>query len=331
MVQKIIIAYGLEIRDTKQHADCLAFLKKYCSPKKNVLSVWTFPQDVIGSRITHEIQLVYTAVEFAVALNTPDIFVVYEGHSRYGQGPTFGKPQTPHVPDKQLYPVNPWGVHFRMGYDATDTECISDLLEHSVIPQEYDITNPGKNDLLPSALHEASKVAKAKQKHLETKKIKASAICSHNKSWHLYNTCLPKRANITTARGDTPLHHRHYYQQFIKIEKDPNTKQLNRKIEYATAVAVGSTDLNKSSLKCKILYMASCSSYVHFYNPLKKQRKAVKSNCLFLLNSRVSSASNAANFLEAVIKGFNPSNAHSMKRLVKILNGFSESGLVGWY
>src|SRR5207245_5319329 len=112
MVQKIIVAAGIEIRDF-QGSTLVAFLNANADPGK--ASVWTHPKGS-GSKATREVRVVFTMAEFAAALDVEDAIVIYEGHSRYGQGPAFGPASTPHVPDKKAFPINPWGVHFRMGY-----------------------------------------------------------------------------------------------------------------------------------------------------------------------------------------------------------------------
>jgi hypothetical protein len=321
MAQKIVIAEGIEIRDSLQGATLLKFLNDKCDPKKGAVSVWTYPKGASAKGITHEVEVVYTKAEFAKALDTADTFVVYEGHSRYGQGPAFGPAGTPEVPDAKKFPVNPWGVHFRMGYDATDTECIDDLVHHSVTPTEYDLTTSGATAFLPAALTTAAANAKARQKAIKAKKIAAVAACSTAGAWRLFDTCFAKLSTTTTARGDKPLKGRHFYN--ILPRKPP---------EFETSVQVGSADLDKSSLACKLLFMASCSSHVHFFEPLDKRRKAAKSKCKFLMTGLVCSASHANMFLEQVlIKGHDPISKTGSKAMVKALNGVSDSGIVNIY
>jgi len=97
-------------------------------------------------------------------------------------------------------------------------------------------------------------------------------------------------------------------------------------------VQVGSADLDKSSLLCKILFMASCSSHVHFYKPLDKRRTAAKSTCKFLMTANVCATSHATTFLEQVLlKGLDITTAKGMKALLKALNGVTDSGIVGVY
>jgi hypothetical protein len=321
MAQTIIVAQGIEIRDKGQGLNLQAFLKNKCDPKKGAVSVWTFPRGA-GGKATYEVQVVYDQADFANALDTADAFVVYEGHSRFGQGPAFGPAGTPKVPDKKKFPTNPWGIHYRMGYDATDTECIDDLVEHSVTPAEYDLTTSGTKAFLPLALVAVARNAQARQKAIKAKKIKAKAVCGTAGVWRLFDSCDPALAATTTARGDIPLKGRHYYARLPRKPAD----------EFETAVKVGSADLDNSSLQCKLLFMASCSSHVHFYKPLDKRRKAVKSACKFLMTGLLCATSHATTFLEQVmVKGHDPMTRKGIKALLKALNGVSNSGNVGIY
>ncbi|MDH5666819.1 MAG: hypothetical protein OEY86_02260 [Nitrospira sp.] len=319
MTQVIIVAQGIEIRDAGQGFQLQNFLKAQCDPQKG--SVWTYPKGAKG-KPSHEVRVVYDIAEFTKALDTPDILVVYEGHSRYGQGPAFGPAGMPKVPDKKTFPTNPWGIHFRMGYDATDTECVGDLVHHSVTPVEYDLVTSGAKAFLPDALVAASRNAKARQKDIAAKKIKAKAVCGTKGAWRLFDSCAPVLAATTTARGDQPLEGRHYYARLPRKPED----------EYLTTVQVGSADLDKSSLRCRLLFMASCSSHVHFYKPLNNRRKAVKSACKFLLTAEVCATAHAKTFLEQVlVKGHDLTTRKGIKKLLKALNGVSRSGSVGIY
>jgi len=112
-------------------------------------SVWIYPKGS-GPKAKFEVSVVFTKNEFAAALDTVDAYVVYSGHSRLGQGPAFGPKDTPEVPKKASFPDNPWGIHFRMGYDATYTEAVGDLLQHSVTPEEYDLTKVSETPSCPT-------------------------------------------------------------------------------------------------------------------------------------------------------------------------------------
>lgn len=315
MVQKIIVAVGLEIRDF-QGATLLSYLNSKADAGKS--STWTFPKGA-PAKATHVVEVVYTMVEFAKALDTADAIVIYEGHSRYGQGPAFGDAGMPHVPDKKKYPVNPWSVHYRMGYDATDTECIGDLVNHSVAPKEYDLVTSSAKAFLPDALERAAGTIKAAETVL--KKAKGKGRCSTKGAWRLFDNCEKKLATTVTARGDEPLKGRHFYSRLVKKPAD----------EFMTSVEVGSTDLDKLSLKCKVLFMASCSSHEHYFEPLNKRRNAVKSNCKFYMTAHVCAAYHGRNFVRAIFDGTDPLSKKGVKAMLKTLNGETDSGVVGFY
>lgn len=324
MVQKIIVAAGIEIRDFQGNT-LLAYLNANADVSK--ASVWTYPKGA-GAKATHQVEVVYTMAELATALDTQDAYVIYEGHSRYGQGPAFGPANTPHVPDKKTFPTNPWGVHFRMGFDATDTECVGDLLEHSVNPAEYDLTAPPSKAFLPSVLEKAAIPAQtiaASQKAGKLSKTQKANPCSIRGAWRELNVCDAVLAASKTARGDEPLKGRHYYAKKVGVRKKIP------KDEYFTAVKVGSIDLDKSALKCTVLFMASCSSHVHFFKPLAKRRTAAKSACKFYMTGEVCSATHGKNFIEQVFKGHDPISKKGSKTILKALNGADDSGNVGFF
>jgi hypothetical protein len=321
MVQVIVIAHGIEIRDF-QGRELQRFLQNHCDRKGPIPppgdnNSWLFPAGS-GTKATHEIRVVYQMTDLVAALDLPTAFVVYEGHSRYGQGPAFGPAKMPHVPDKKAFPVNPWGVHFRMGYDATDTECIGDLLDHSVTPVEYDLSKADPKDFLPGELSDAIKKIDAMKKAVA--KRKPADLCRVGDSWRALNVCEPKRALAMTARGELPLAGRHYYKKRTSPE------------EFLTAVTVGSKDLDNATLACSLLFMASCSSKVHFYQALKRHRKATKSACKFLLTSEVCSAFHGMTFLEQVLlKKRDPMADKDLKQIARALNRLPEPGNVGIY
>jgi hypothetical protein len=266
--------------------------------------------------------VVYDMSDLSAALDLADAFVVYEGHSRYGQGPAFGPAGIAKVPDKLAFPINPWGFHFRMGYDATDTECIGDLFDHSVMPTEYDLTTADPKDSLPDALVTATVKVKAQAKAVKAKKVKAKDTCALSGAWRSMNVCQPALSTKATARGDKPLLDRHYY-----LHQDRKKPE-----EFLTAVKVGSADLDKAKLSCTLFFMASCSSKVHFHAALARRRKAAKSSCTFLLTGQVCATSHATTFLKQVLlKKLDPTSRSGLKKIVKALNGETDSGIVGVY
>jgi hypothetical protein len=326
----VIVASGVELRDTLQGVSLVSYLNSNADFDKKT-SVWTFPKGV-GAKAKYEVTVVFTSAELAAALDTLDAFVVYSGHSRYGQGPAFGPSGTPHVPDKKTFAVNPWGVHFRMGYDATDTEAVGDLMEHSVTPVEFDLTAASAKAFLPKALVSAAAKVQAVEANRKKGKLSKAQIansCSIAGSWRQFNTCYAKLAQTKTARGDQPLAGRHYYAYMPNYERSKaNPKGRD---EFFAAVTVGSADLDMSSLKCKLFFMASCSSHEHFYQPLNRRRKATKSPCKFLLTLYVNSASHARNFIDLIFKGYDPLSRKGSKLVAKLLSGYKDSGQVDFY
>jgi hypothetical protein len=330
MARKVIVASGVELRDTRQGVSLMQFLKDNADFDKKS-SAWTHPKGS-GAKATFQVTVVFTAKELAAGLDTDDAYVVYSGHSRYGQGPAFGPARTPHVPDKKAFPVNPWGVHFRMGYDATDTEAVGDLVNHSVTPVEYDLTKTPAKAFLPKALVAAAAGVKAveyKRKKGRLTKAQVKNPCTIAGAWRSFDSCWAKLAKTPTARGDTPLAGRHYYA--YKPNYEPDKANPKGRDEFFVAVTVGSAHLDAASLKCKLFFMASCSSHEHFYGPLKRRRQAAKSDCKFLLTTYVNTASNARNFLEAIFKGHDPLTRKGSKAVLKLLNGYPDAGVIGMY
>ncbi|MGZ8830254.1 MAG: hypothetical protein ACXW2Q_07745, partial [Thermoanaerobaculia bacterium] len=253
-------------------------------------------------------------------------YVIYEGHSRFGQGPVFGDANLDDIPDVKKYPVNPWGVHFRMGYDAAETECIGEILAHSVDPKEYDLLAATKKSFLPNGLKTARDNAQAAAARQKSKKLTAAQKCSIPGSWREFAVCYPTLAAIKTARGDEPLKSRHYFAQQMgarKRKKPPD--------EFVTVAEVGSADLKNTSLKCKVLFMASCSSLVHYFEALNNRRKAGNSSCKFYLTAELCSASNGRNFVEELFKGTDPTSNKGKNTMLDALNSHSNSGNVGFY
>jgi hypothetical protein len=209
-----------------------------------------------------------------------------------------------------------------MGFDATDTECMGDLMHHSIMPAEFDLTTTSSTAFLGSVLVTAAANAQAKNKAIKAKKIKVSAICSTAGAWREFDSCWKRLAGTATARGDKPLMGRHYYNRLPRKPVD----------EFLTAVTVGSADIDKSKLPGKLLVMGSCSSHVHFFKALDRRRKTAKSSCKFILTGEVCTADLATAFLKLVlIKKIDPTTRKGMAKLAKKLNGVIGSGLVGLY
>jgi len=316
MPQLIIVAFGIQFRDS-DGASTETLLKANCDAKPGATNTYTFPK---GKTPTHEIRLVFDQAEFGKALDEPDAVVVYDGHSRWGRGPCFGPANTAQMPDAKTFPVNPWNVSFLMGYDATDTECMDDIMHHSTLPSEYDLTTAPAGAFLSKGLQSAATKAQGIVTQIKAKKIKSSSVCGTGGAWREFDTCFKKLSQTTTARGDQPLKGRHFYQFF------PARKEFNASIK------VGSTDLDNSKLAGKLLVMGSCSSQAHFFEALDRRRKAVKSGCKFILTGDVCTVDLATIFLRLVlVKKIDPSTPKGMAKIAKLLNGVDGSGGVGLF
>lgn len=320
MPQLIIVAFGIQFRDI-DWPNTEALLKAKCDPKKGVANTFTFPK---GARATptYEVQVVFDKPDFARALDTAGAVIVYDGHSRWGRGPCFGPAGIAVAPDAKTFPVNPWDVSFLMGYDGTDTECMEDIMHHSTLPTEYDLTAAPPTAFLSRGLAAAAKRAQDTKKKVEAKKIKASAVCSTAGAWREFDSCFKKLAQTRTTRGDRPLLGRHFYQYHRRRSGT----------EFDASIRVGSVDLDKSKLLGRLLVMASCSSHAHFFAALDRRRKAVKSGCRFIMTGDLCSADLATAFLRLVlIKKLDPTTSRGMVKIAKLLNGVRGSGGVGLY
>jgi hypothetical protein len=317
--QLIIVAFGIQFRDI-DWPQTETLLKANCDAKAGATNTFTFPKGA-GAKATHEIQVVFDMADFVKAVDTPDAVVVYDGHSRYGQGPAFGPAKIDETPDAKAFPTNPWGVHYRMGFDATDTDCLADLVHHSIVPAEFDLPTASSTAFLGKELVTAAAKAQANAKAMKGKKLTVAAVCSTAGAWREFDSCYKKLAETATSRGDKPLKGRHYYKE---VRGKPH--------EFKAAVTVGSVDLDKSKLPGKLLVMGSCSSHVHFFKALDRRRTAVKSGCKFILTADVCFADLATAFLKLVlVKKIDPTTSKGMATLASKLNGVDGSGGVGLF
>ena len=298
-MSEIVIAFGCQIRDVAYHTDLIAFLNK--EGTSTATDVWTYP----AATPSHTIRLVYTKAGFAAALDKQDAVVIYDGHSRIGQGPAFGPAKLPECPEKSKFPVNPWGDSFRMGYDLADIECIGDILHHGIDPPEYALPANTKTMFAPKAVIE-----------LLDKAITAGkAKCGSPGAWRSLKTCFPKVAAKTNCSGDATLDARHFWRAHGSGK------------EFDTLVAVGDADLAKTQLACSILFMNSCSSKHHYHEPLSRHKAKVKSACVFILTAEVCSAPTTLPFLKAVLAGKDVKTNRG-KAILKRLNAYRGSGYI---
>lgn len=150
------------------------------------------------------------------------------------------------------------------------------------MPREYNLAG-APAPFLPLSLSTAGPRARA----ITARRLRGAAVCGLREAWRPLDVCAPTIAARTTARGDTPLRGRHYYRR--------------RGREFETTVVGGSSNLAASRLRCRLLFMASCSSHVHYVAALDRRRTATGSRCRFLLTALPSWAFSAAQFLEQVL------------------------------
>lgn len=295
----IVIAYGCQIRDEKNHAELINFLNDQATSAGP--DTWTHPK----SASAHTVKIVYDKAAFAAALDQEGAIVVYDGHSRIGQGPAFGPASLPECPaDKTAFPLNPWENHFRMGHDLADIECLADIMHHGINPMEYSLPSDTKSLFASKGLTEI--VAKA---------IDAShPQCWTPGGWRAFSSCKPKFAAMANCRADKPLAGRHFW----RARKNDS--------DFDTLVAVGDADLAKTKLACAILFMNSCSSKKHFHAALTRHKTRVKSSCVFFLTAESCDAQTTLPFLKAVLAGKDP--AKDAKDLLRRLNGVRDSGFI---
>lgn len=291
----LIIAFGIDFRDKAHRKALEEYLDKETTKKKT--GVYEFTR----GKIQYDIRMVFSKKEFLNALETPRAIVIYDGHSRFGQGPAFVEDSgVGHCPDVTKYPDNPWEDHVRMGWDAVKIPCVHEILEHCTNPKEYNKKKaPGfaPGNVRRMMRKAAGKSTKCKQKGYAKRKLLK---------------CFPSVANKENGRGVKSLHDRHYWYT-DKAETD-----------FFTIVQVGAADLRKSKLKCSVLFLNSCSSLDHYYCPLRQRKKETKSKCVFYLTRRTAymSLSRATNiFVDLVLKeGVDPTRRRGRKRLVKEMN-----------
>ncbi|WP_294258963.1 hypothetical protein [uncultured Sphingomonas sp.] len=294
----IIIAYGCEIRDTGNERDVVAYLNANADSAGT--GKWTYPK---GAK-THTVRLVYTKSEFAAALDKSGAVVVYDGHSRIGQGPVFGPARTPTCPGITAFPTNPWDDNFRMGWDFAAIDCIGDIMHHGINPAEFRLPTSVKGVFASKGL----------LKIVEDAIAAKSTRCGTPKAWRSLSACFPREAARVNCRGGSPLAGRHYY------------RARKGGTDFDTLVKVGDADLKKQKLACAVLFMNSCSSKRHFLGALRRRKAAAKSKCMFYVTGDSCSANTTLLFLKAVLAGTDVSK--QSKAILKVMNGLAGSGFI---
>lgn len=324
----IVIAIGYDARDWPMYTrrppsphivkeDLIGFLDDLVKKKlaKRVSGeVWDYHDKPRG--LDFEIRVVYTKDEFRAALDIDNAIVVYFGHSRRGQGPAFGDS----VPDKlkrecpssATYPANPWENHFRMGYDVAMIPCGEDIFRHGTNPAEYSQKSPSKNFFASSAVRKALTEASGHSEACQQIGFARRTLLK----------CHKDIANLKNCRGTQSLKDRHYWREheYKKERSNPPSPEFKKR-ELDTIVMAGSADLRAVKLRCKVLYMNSCSSRRHFYEALKRRKKETRSSCVFYLTRRTAyNVPTARIFLKQVLNGVDPATMRGSQIILKALN-----------
>jgi len=313
----VFVAFGIEFRDYGHRKDLETYLAKVA--KKGADGAFHYKQ---GSR-EFSIRVVFTKKEFLQALDTPDAIVIYDGHSRFGQGPAFvDRSGVGQCPSRQDLPQNPWEDHVRMGWDVINVVVEGEIMHHCTNPKEY--AGKGIPKFAPAPVRYLARKGNENKPNCKSRKISKRKLLD----------CFPDVARKKNGRGDQTLIDRHYW---FSTPKDT---------DFFTLVEGGSGDLRKSGLRCKVLYMNSCSSVDHYFCSLSTRKRETKSKCVFYLTRRTAFMGYARTtniFIDLLLqKGLDPTNARGAKQLVRALNAVNPgiykehkipdaSGLVNFY
>jgi hypothetical protein len=267
-----------------------------------------------------DIWIVFDKESFLEALDIPGVYVIYDGHSRYGQGPCFDPlgaiTESNYCPDLDAYKDNnPWGDNVRMslgreGKGFVVTPCIEDILSHC--------TNPLEKETRGQVFH--CRGRRGCRHHPQSRLIKKRLLAS----------CCPDVENLKNVWGDKTLLGRHFWRTRLCPVEDVNlpTAHLPSAItgqresyytEFMTRVEVGNEDLSVSDLKCSVLFMNSCRSKIHFFPALRKQSIEKRSKCVFYLTYRLvyAHAENTKVFVKSVLEGCDPTDKRPWPRFRK--------------
>jgi len=298
----VIVAIGIEIRRWSYTSELIDFLNTNATVIRDKINQWTY--SVPRKNLYYIVSIVYSFDEFRTALDTENAYVIYDGHSRWGQGPAFGDTSL-HCPSPVLYPTNPWQDTFKMGWDTIRVPCIEEIFDHCTDPEEYPHTR------IPARLF-----AKKNVKRMLNKSKGRSQRCNQRGyAKRLLRNCYPQFAQKLNGRGVKPLLNRHYW-----------IKKRNEE-DFYTLIQVGQRDLDSVSLKCRVLFMNSCSSKGHFYYALKRQKRRKKSKCNFYMTRYSCGAATTLIFIKLLFKGYRPTGRNGSRRFLRAM-GVRNSGVV---
>lgn len=311
---RVLVAVGAEVRDWRDHKETRAHLDWVA--KRTTPDSYAYE----GKGRDYEFTFAYTKAGFASGLDLDGGIVIYQGHSRYGQGPAFGDAKLPTYPDPAKYPVNPWGDHFRMGFDAVHTACLADIWNHGVEPKEYTRDPPPKD--LFAWQSTKTMLTRTKGKCGDKVASRRSLLrCAPDLTKKLKTVdVIPHRESLLDGR--------HYWYTVKEHEIDfvPLYIDNDGYIEYQTIVESSSKDLETVGLKCSLLYMNSCSSKLHFSAALKRRKTAVGSKCVFYLANEICYGEPLLVFIRQLLDGVDPVSKSGSKTMLTKLN---ESGRAG--
>lgn len=294
-------------------------------------------------KISYEIKIHLSKQEFLDALTDKNAIVIYEGHSRYGQGPVFinDESYSKVCGASQTALLNPWEDHVRMGWDVVKTLVIEDMLTHGTNPTEYD-----------EKIHKSTlKFVRLRKKWLEEKKSKKKSKLTCGKkctlvekkdtnSYEFDCTCEVKKEEkkiIQKRKFSTyfptladqeikctqkqSLRNRHFWK--LKVWK--------KKIyDFLTLIISGRDDLMTLDIKCRVFFMNSCLSAWHFYCALKNRLDELKRSnyVLFLTMDEAMPwlADTTLTFIKLLLRGRDPTNQRDAIIMKRRLNSYKIGG-----
>ncbi|MFX1369645.1 MAG: hypothetical protein ACFFAY_13700, partial [Promethearchaeota archaeon] len=279
---KIRVAYGIQSRDYRYVGLLIEFLRNL----KNVKKKGTYQFEYEANGKMYDIQVLFSKSGFLEALDEPGAIVIYEGHSRYGQGPAFVEKVNVGVcPGADEFPKNPWEDHVRMGWDVVRTASIMDIHRHGTNPREY--SSKKKSDWISAR----TKYMIDKASKNENQRIRCDAERTIKKRG--FNECYPSIEKLSNCRGVKSLVGRSFWELKHRTQLDKEMFEGSQAIqdidrEFFTLVKGGRSDLLNSKLECSVLFLKSCKSIEHFYCALRHKRKEVQKSCVFYLTKEAS-------------------------------------------
>lgn len=206
--------------------------------------------------VLYNIRLIFTKKEFKEALETPDVHVIYSGHSRIGRGSCFGL-------DIFKQPGEDWedgeepelsGL-FRMGYPFVPVP-VSDIQHHgykaAVVPSSQALSKEDCHPMLQAAF--------SQKKEFSTTELEAQLTDKdprHRPRWHVDDPDLLFKkfwgVDMVSVAG---IRERHavLFGGWEGTTTDP-------------------FDLGGTDIKCKVLCIFACSTQMHFGKIIRERKQ----------------------------------------------------------